>query len=296
VIYDIRHLTTYSYEAPVGFARCTMRLIPTSSPGQKVLWSRLSITPAPSERRERVSFFGHVVVTVTIETPHSELSVEAHSRVDVDREGQMGLFLGRGWEDIRAEAFASNALSAASPAHYLYPSRLVSLDPAITAYAERSFTQGRPLLEAVDDLTGRIKAEFAYDTKATAVSTPLKEAFEHRRGVCQDFAHIMIAGLRGLGLPAAYVSGYLRTVPPPGQKRLEGADATHAWVAVWAGSDLGWIGFDPTNNMRALNDHIDLATGRDYADISPVDGVILGAGDQDLDVKVDVVPVGAAGA
>ena len=152
----------------------------------------------------------------------------------------------------------------------------------------------RPVVSVIEGATRlmrRIRTDFSYDTKATVVSTPLEQAFDMRRGVCQDFAHIMIAGLRGLGLPAAYVSGYLRTIPPPGAKRLEGADATHAWVSVWCGPELGWIGLDPTNALVVANDHIVLATGRDYADVSPIDGVIVGSGAQKLQVDVDVVPV-----
>jgi transglutaminase-like putative cysteine protease len=137
----------------------------------------------------------------------------------------------------------------------------------------------------------RIRSEFRYDPKATVISTPLHEVFENRHGVCQDFAHVMIAGLRGLGLPAAYVSGYLRTIPSPGRPRLQGADATHAWVSLWCGDELGWVGFDPTNDLLVENDHIVLAIGRDFADVSPVDGIIVGSPKQKLGVAVDVVLV-----
>src|SRR5690606_39171507 len=161
----------------------------------------------------------------------------------------------------------------------------------ITAYARQSFTPGRPIVEAAAELMTRMRDEFVYDPEATTVSTPAVEAFEARHGVCQDFAHIMIAGLRGLGLPAAYVSGYLRTIPPPRQPRLAGADATHAWVDLWCG-ERGWIGFDPTNAVFAENDHIVLAIGRDYSDVAPIDGVILAPGVQTLKVEVDVIPDG----
>jgi transglutaminase-like putative cysteine protease len=147
------------------------------------------------------------------------------------------------------------------------------------------------VFEAACELMGRVRRDFRYDPEATEVSTPIREAFAQRHGVCQDFAHIMIAGLRGLGLPAAYVSGYLRTIPPPGQPRLEGADATHAWVMIWCGPETGWIGLDPTNDLIVGDDHIITATGRDYADVSPLDGVLVGPGSQKLDVKVDVIPV-----
>ena len=160
------------------------------------------------------------------------------------------------------------------------------------AYARESFPAAKPVLAGAVDLMTRIHKDFKYDPKATIVSTPLSEAFEKRHGVCQDFAHIMISGLRGIGLPAAYMSGYIRTIPPPGQKRLEGADATHAWVSIWCGDEAGWVGLDPTNAIMIGNDHIILAKGRDYADISPVAGIILGSREQDVAVKVDVIPRG----
>jgi transglutaminase-like putative cysteine protease len=154
-----------------------------------------------------------------------------------------------------------------------------------------SFAPGTGILAGSVDLMHRIRRDFKYDPKATVISTPLKEVFEKRHGVCQDFAHVMIAGLRGLGLPAAYVSGYLRTIPPPGKPRLQGADATHAWVSVWCGAELGWVGFDPTNDIMIENDHIVLAVGRDFSDVSPVDGIIAGSRKQKLGVAVDVLPV-----
>ncbi len=192
---------------------------------------------------------------------------------------------------MRAEELEAGGLEAGSPAHFIYPSRLVPRAPDVTAYAAKSFPPGRAVIDGARDLMGRIKRDFAYDPKATVISTPLAIAFAKRAGVCQDFAHVMIAGLRGLGLPAAYVSGYLRTIPPPGQKRLEGADASHAWVAVWGGRAVGWVGLDPTNDLIAAEDHIVVARGRDYADVSPIDGVLIGAGEQSIDVKVDVTPV-----
>jgi transglutaminase-like putative cysteine protease len=161
----------------------------------------------------------------------------------------------------------------------------------VTAYASASFPPGIGVLIGAVDFMHRIRAEFKYDPKATVISTPLREVFENRHGVCQDFAHVMIAGLRGLGLPAAYVGGYLRTIPPPGRPRLQGADATHAWVLLWCGPELGWIGFDPTNDLLVQNDHIILSVGRDFSDVSPVDGIIVGSRKQKLSVAVDVVPV-----
>ena len=190
---------------------------------------------------------------------------------------------------MRENAFSSNGLTNASPANYLYASRLVPLFAPAADYARRSFAANRPVLESAIDLMKRIYSDFRYDPTATSISTPLSEAFAKKRGVCQDFAHVMISGLRGLGLPAGYVSGYIRTIPPEGKPRLEGADATHAWVALWCGAEWGWVGLDPTNAILMGNDHIVLARGRDYADISPISGVILGSGEQDIEVKVDVI-------
>jgi transglutaminase-like putative cysteine protease len=173
----------------------------------------------------------------------------------------------------------------------VFASSLVPVQPAVTAYAAASFPPDMGVLVGAVDFMHRIRSEFRYDPKATVISTPLDEVFEKRHGVCQDFAHVMIAGLRGLGLPAAYVSGYLRTIPPEGQPRLQGADATHAWVSLWCGPKQGWIGFDPTNDLLVENDHIILGVGRDFSDVSPVDGIIVGSRKQKLSVAVDVVLV-----
>lgn len=195
---------------------------------------------------------------------------------------------------MRRDAVASHALDGCGPAVMLYPSRLVPILAPVTAYAEESFSPGRSVLEAAFDLTKRIRADFFYKPQATSVSTPIAEAFAARTGVCQDFAQIMIAGLRGIGMPAAYVSGYIRTIPPAGQPRLAGADASHAWVSVWCGPAFGWIDCDPTNACLVGDDHIVVAIGRDYADVSPVEGVLLGSAGtakQNMTFGVDVVPV-----
>ncbi len=289
MIYDIRHVTAYTYQTPVTYSLCALRLRPTSRPGQHVVDTSLIIDPPPARRWPRSCFFGNNLEIVRIETQHRKLRVEARSRVKVTRAPAPD-FSPR-WEDLRENAFASTDLGAHSPVHFIYPSRHILLNDKVSAYARASFPAGRPALEGAMDLMARIWKDFEYDPKATLVSTPLIDAFNKRRGVCQDFAHIMIASLRGVGLPAAYVSGYLRTVPPPGQPRLEGADATHAWVAFWCGKDHGWIGLDPTNNIVVGDDHIVLAEGRDYDDVSPLDGIILSSGGQDVNVGVDVIPV-----
>ncbi len=290
MIYDIRHVTTYRYDSPVSAARCTLRLLPSNDDGQRVFDSGLEVAPHPASVIERADFFGARVAQVTIASTHRELRITALSRVEVERRPAPAGELTPGWENVRQNASASNALGPKAPAHYLYPSRVVPLHAPATAYAKESFSQGRPIVEAAAELMTRIRNDFKYDPKATAVSTPLSEAFEARGGVCQDFAHIMIAALRGLGLPAAYVSGYIRTLPPAGKPRLVGTDASHAWVSLWCGEAFGWLDFDPTNALMAGNDHIVIARGRDYADVSPIDGVILASGNQTLTVSVDVAP------
>jgi transglutaminase-like putative cysteine protease len=191
---------------------------------------------------------------------------------------------------VRAAACACIDIGPASPVHFVHPSRQVSLDAAIRDYARASFPPGRPVLAGATELMQRIRDDFTYEPGATTVTTTPSAAFALRRGVCQDFAHVMIAGLRGIGLPAGYVSGFLRTVPPPGAVRLAGADATHAWVTVWCGA-AGWRGLDPTNALTAGEDHVVLAVGRDYADVALIDGVMLASGRQQLTTAVDVIPV-----
>jgi len=291
VIYDVRHVTTYGYSRSVPFARCILRLMPRSDGGQRLVRCDLTISPRPVERFDGLCFFGNRMTTMTIAKPHRELRVEMRARIEVDRPAAPFPGLTRHWEEVAALALSAPSLAADAPTHHLYPSRLVPLVEDVVAYARKSFPPMRPVLEGAAELMGRIRREFTYDPDATEVSTPLAEAFRDRHGVCQDFAHIMIAGLRGLGLPAAYVSGYIRTIPPPGQKRLEGADASHAWVMLWCGPETGWIGLDPTNDLIVADDHIVTAYGRDYADVSPLDGVLVGPGSQKIGIAVDVIPV-----
>lgn len=295
MIYDVRHVTTYRYETPVAATRCSLRMLPATGPGQRVLDGGIEVVPRPASVAERVDFFGTRVATVVIAAPHRELRITASSRVEVDR-GPAADAAERSpaWEEIRGRLCGIADLGPRSPVHFLYPSRLVPLHAPATAYAAGSFAAGRPIAEAVVELMQRIRADFAYDPAATAVSTPLSEAFAARGGVCQDFAHVMIAGLRGLGLPAAYVSGYIRTLPAPGQRRLVGADASHAWVSAWCGEAGGWLDVDPTNGLVVGDDHVVIGRGRDYADVSPIDGVILASGGQTLAVSVDVAPAGGA--
>ncbi len=290
MIYSIRHRTVYSYEAQVKFARCVLRLTPPTIASQRVISSSVTVTPKPLETQDRIGPFGARTLTVVVDTPHRALVIEARAVVEV-RPPQPGLLsTDPAWETVRTLAFGSASLAADGPASYLYPTARTPLRTELTEYARTCFSPGRPIVEAATAFMVRIHNDFTYDSKATNVRTQAIDAFKSRRGVCQDFAHVMISGLKGLGLPAAYVSGYLRTTPPPGRPRLEGADATHAWVSLWCGPELGWIGFDPTNAIRVEDDHIVLAVGRDYSDVAPIEGILLAPGDQTLKVEVDVVP------
>jgi transglutaminase-like putative cysteine protease len=291
VIYDVTHLTRFRYGAPVAVNACVLRLLPRSEGGQHVITANIEVTPRPQTFTERADSFGNRAVHMRIETPHRELSIESRARVEVEQRALPIAALTPPWEDVAALAAATGSLAADSPAFGIYPSRLVPLFEPSTAYARESFRPQRPIYEAASELARRIRADFIYDSTATEVTTSPDEAFTRRRGVCQDFTHVMIAGLRGLGLPALYVSGYIRTIPPPGRARLAGADASHAWVALWCGPIFGWLGIDPTNAIPAGDDHTLVARGRDYSDVPPVEGVILSSGGHKLDVEVDVIPV-----
>ncbi|GJE39021.1 transglutaminase family protein [Methylobacterium persicinum] len=288
MIYTLRHRTTYRYGRAVSFARCSLRLKPADGEGQSVLASAVTLEPSPARAVTRRDYFGTEALAVIIEVPHTTFSVEALSTVRVERLPPPPPEEGAPWETVRDRAVSTRDLSGRAPVHFLFPSDRVPLLRAVTDYARPSFTPGRSAYGAAHDLMMRIRGDFRFDAKATNVHTPLAEAFAGRAGVCQDFAHVMIAGLRGMGVPAAYVSGYLRTVPPPGRPRLRGADASHAWVAVWCGD--GWHGLDPTNACAVQDDHIVVARGRDYGDVAPIDGIVSGSGRQRLKVEVDVIP------
>ena len=289
MIYDIDHLTAYAYAAPVTSASLALRLSPRNTTTQRCLSHEVRISPEPDLITSHRDFFGNVVDLVSIDTQHTELEIRSVARVEVTPQpGLAGPDLP--WEQVAAMALSERDLSGAGPSHFLFTSPRIKLAREVTHYARASFAPGRGIADGCADLMTRIRNEFAYQPEVTEISTSIADAFAQRAGVCQDFAQIMIGGLRGLGLPAAYVSGYLRTIPPPGKKRLQGADATHAWVSAWAGPDNGWIGFDPTNAIQAGTDHITLAIGRDFSDVSPVYGVFVGSGEHELKVEVDVVP------
>jgi transglutaminase-like putative cysteine protease len=292
MIYRIEHRTRYLYAAPVAIARCLLRLTPRTGGDQIVAAARLTIEPGARRREDDIDFFGNVVSRVELSAPDRKLELTSTVLIRVERAEAPMPELTLTWEAVRDSAWSSASPAPDAPCHMLFASPHAPISGTLTAYARTSFRAGRPVLDGALELATRIKAEFAYDPAATEVSTPVETAFAARRGVCQDFAHLMISGLRGLGLPARYVSGYLRTVPPPGKQRLVGADATHAWVDVWAGAGTGWIGLDPTNGVAVGNDHVVLAVGRDYSDVAPVAGVILAAGDHRLEVAVDMVELG----
>jgi transglutaminase-like putative cysteine protease len=292
MIYDVRQETIYNYDSPVAYAHHVLRLTPIDRERQRVHAAALDITPTPIERREGQDFFGNRITWIAFDQPHDTLTVRVAARIAVEQPVAVEPGATPVWEKVREAAFASADLSPKSPSHYLFPSRQVSLDPEIRDYAALSFPPGRAVLAGAADLMKRIKSEFVYEVGATTASTTPPMSFALRRGVCQDFTHIMISGMRSLGLPVAYVSGYLRTVQAAGEKRLEGADAMHAWALAWCGERAGWIGFDPTNAVLAGSDHVVLAIGRDYADVAPFDGVIFASGAQRLETSVHVVPVG----
>ena len=289
MIYEITHLTRYSYGAIVQFTTGVLRLTPRAGDGQEVQQFRLVTDPVSRPLTERLDSFGNRVTSLRIEKPHRELSITASSRVRVNR--PPAPTQSPAWENVAAEAITTTSIAPDCPAIALYPSRRVALFDEATAYAKQSFAPRRPVFDAANELATRIRSDFIYDPEATEVSTPAAEAFCRRRGVCQDFAHIMIAAVRGIAVPALYVSGYIRTIPPPGKERLAGADATHAWVSVWCGASLGWRDFDPTNATPIQNDHIVVARGRDYSDVSPMESMVLSSGRHRLEVEVDVIPV-----
>jgi len=289
VIYDVRQITTCAYASPVAHARHVLRLTPVSRDGERVHVASLQIVPEPVRRRESKDFFGNILTWIEIAEPHDTLTVKLQARVAVD--APVEPLATPAWETVREEAFATSEIGPMSPAHFLFPSRMVSLDPEIRDYTRESFAPGRSVLDAAIELIGRLKADIVYEIGATTVTTMPPMSFALRRGVCQDFAHIMISGLRGLGLPAAYVSGYLRSAPASDAARLQGSEAMHAWVLLWCGGGGGWVGLDPTNGILAAEDHVTLAVGRDYTDVAPVDGVILGSGRQRMGVSVNVTPV-----
>jgi transglutaminase-like putative cysteine protease len=290
--YRITHSTTYTYSDPVPVSHNEVRLKPLDRGRQECLDFRMLISPEPTAIQNRFDFFGNHVTYFCIQQPHPGMTVKTTSRVVVrPREPSQDDF--PPWETLCAAVAEYESPVGLAILQFAFPSPRIPRVPALAEYARPSFPPGRTILEGAVDLTSRIHRDFEYDPRATTVSTPVERVLQQRRGVCQDFAQLQIGCLRALGLPAAYVSGYLRTIPPPGKPRLVGADASHAWVSVYCGPDQGWIDLDPTNDSMTNTDHVVLARGRDYSDVTPIRGVFLGGTSHTLRVSVDVEPLPA---
>ena len=285
MLYDISHKTTVNYEEVVSVSHHVLHLAPREHPQQTCHETKTVVHPKPAVDSVGEDYFGNPRQHVTVQKPHKQLIVEAHSRVEVRPAAErLELEKSAPWETVREQLAALESLEAYE---YVFDSPYVAGDDAIHEYTLQSFEPGRPILAAAMDLTGRIFREFQYRGGVSDVSTPVAEVFEMRQGVCQDFAHLMIACLRSVGLAARYVSGYLLTRPPEGKEKLVGSDASHAWISVFAGP-MGWVDFDPTNNLIPGEEHITFAWGRDYGDVSPINGFIVGGGAHQVSVAVDV--------
>jgi transglutaminase-like putative cysteine protease len=284
---DVRHRTIYLYEQQVSVSQHVLHLQPRHAQQQRRLAFRLDVSPEPAVSSMSTDYFGNTVHYLTIQEPHERLVIEAKSSVDVTpRAGTIDLLAGEPWEVVAARLHAA-APDTLDAQQYCFDSQYSVGGAAVFDYARPSFTAGRPILEALADLTSRIFRDFKYQGGVSDVSTPVSDVLRMRRGVCQDFAHLQLACVRSHGLAARYVSGYLMTQPPPGQPKLIGADASHAWISAWAG-DLGWVDFDPTNDLIPDAEHVTVGWGRDYGDVSPINGFITGGGNHQISVSVDV--------
>ena len=289
MILEITHRTHYRYAQHAAFSQHLLRLTPRSVAMQRVHDTCIAIDPKPEHLEEHEDMFGNVQHVATVSRAHGSLEIVSTSRVD--RRPTNGLIFDASspWEETRNAALGSEGASVvAELGPFPFPSQMTVSDRDIEQYARESFSPRRPILSAASELSSRIFQDFSYTPGATSAETLPIEAFRQKKGVCQDFAHVMLAGLRSLRVPARYVSGYLRTIPPEGKERLKGADASHAWVSVWDPA-FGWVDFDPTNDCVPGEDHVSLAYGRDYGDVSPVSGFVIGAGQQQLTVEVDVI-------
>jgi len=291
MIYKIVHKTTYRYKYPVSIGNHVACLMPRCFSHQRRTRYELRIRPS-AKLTERTDYFGNRLSFFTVQQPHRRLVVEASSEVVIDEGKSLPLEQSMQWEEVTrclAECHNPESLDAYQ---FTFESPRIRPSAELAAYALQSFTPGRQFAEALRDLNTRIHTDFKFDSKATSFRTPVEEVFRKRRGVCQDFAHLGIACLRSLNLPVRYVSGYLRTYPPPGRPRLIGSDASHAWISAYC-PGIGWIDIDPTNNVLPSCNHVTVGWGRDYGDVSPLRGLILGGRDHTLAVNVDVEPVEA---
>jgi transglutaminase-like putative cysteine protease len=291
MLYDIGLRIHYSYATRAAGGRHVLYMTPANLDGQRAITSLLDITPAPDERSARTDFYGNTVVEVAFHTPHAEVEFRLRARVErnVAETGQDHSGSPTQLVDALREV---RSLEGDSPHHFLANSPRVRAQKVFRDYALAQIdAETMTTLQAVETIGRAIDRDMAFEPGSTQVDTPPEEAFARRLGVCQDFTHIMIACLRSIGVPAAYVSGFLRTIPPKGQPRLEGADAMHAWVRAWCGPKMGWVDYDPTNGVRVGDQHIVVACGRDYGDVAPVRGMVRTAGGQKSKQAVDVVPI-----
>jgi transglutaminase-like putative cysteine protease len=287
MIYRIVHRTTFKYRHPVSVGKHVACLKPRTLPRQQLAQCELHIQPTPATMTERIDYFGNLLYFFTVQEPHKELVVESRSEVRVEDGAALSPQDSLSWEEAVRLVANDQSPTGLEAYQFRFESPRIKPRPEFASYASQSFTPERPLREALLDLTARIHTDFRFDSKGTNVRTTPEEVFRKRRGVCQDFAHFQIACLRSLNLSARYVSGYLRTYPPPGQPRLVGADASHAWMSAYC-PGIGWIDVDPTNDVVPSNGHVTLAWGRDYGDVSPLYGVIQGGGTHVLTVAVDM--------
>lgn len=288
--YDLSLHMGYRYDVPASGAHHVLRVLPLSLPGrQRLVAGAVTIEPRPEETSSFTDFFGHPAMAIALRSPHQRLDIRMQARVIAEAQPIQADFSPT-LDGLADELAAVWSIDASSPHHFLATSPRLPPVAEIAGYARTDLDGGRTVRQIAESLCSRIHTDFRYDPDATTVDTSPRDAFALKRGVCQDFAHVMIIALRSLGIPAGYVSGFLRTIPPPGQERLEGADAMHAWVRIWCGQATGWIELDPTNNIAAGSDHIVVAYGRDYADVAPVIGVLKSYGGQQTIQAVDVVP------
>ncbi len=287
--YRISHATTFFYSEPVPLGHNEAHLTPRNFGRQSCLVTTLTIDPAPVAVHHWVDYFGNQATFFTLEQEHRQLSIDAESVVEVEPASPPDPGATPAWEEVRDACRQPGNADSLAASQFTFESPHVRINHDLVDYARGSFTPRRPILEAALDLTERIFREFKYDPSATVVNTPVADVFQQRRGVCQDFAHLQIACLRGLGLPARYLSGYLLTDPPPGQPRLVGADASHAWLSIYC-PGLGWIDLDPTNNKIPCDRYVTVGWGRDYSDVAPIRGVFLGGGSHTMRVAVDMAP------
>jgi transglutaminase-like putative cysteine protease len=288
---SVTHETQYRYSSPVVLSQQLLHLTPRVLPWQRCEAHQISVEPTAGETTEREDYYGNRTTSLVIAVPHEALVVRAASTVTVEPRAKSALAAPKtSWEAVRARLSALDAPPLAEAVEFLFDSPHVERSHELADYAVKSFTARRTILESVTDLARRIHRDFKFDRTATSVSTPLRQVLKQKSGVCQDFAHLMIGCLRSIGLAARYVSGYILTSPPPGRPRLVGADASHAWASFYCGERAGWIDIDPTNNCIVDDAHVTLGWGRDFADVTPMRGVILGGGTQTLSVHVTVSP------